>query len=66
MGDAYSLQECWEKCESRFGGSLVAVDLDSYSQCYCQDDCQCLFSGPIDYRSYVATRRSITELPPEC
>ena len=66
MGDAYSLQECWEKCESRFGGSLVAVDLDSYSQCYCQDDCQCLDLGHgMGY--YVATRENfIAELPGMC
>lgn len=66
VGDAYSLQECWEKCESRFGGSLVAVDLDSYSQCYCQDDCQCLDLGHgMGY--YVATRENfIAELPGMC
>ena len=69
VGRAKSVGECWDMCEAEYGQSLVAIDRDrdwTSDNCYCQDDCQCLFSGPIDYRSYVATRRSITELPPEC
>ena len=66
VGDAYSLQECWDKCESRFGSSLVAVDLDLDNECYCQDDCQCLDLGHgMGY--YVATRDNvIAELPGMC
>ena len=53
-------------CEAEYGQSLEAIDLDLLDDnCYCQNDCQCL-CGPNGYRSYVATRRSITELPPEC
>ena len=55
-----------DMCEAEYGQSLEAIDLDLLDDnCYCQNDCQCL-CGPNGYRSYVATRRSITELPPEC
>ena len=66
VGNAYSLQECWEKCESAHGSSLVAVDLDLDNECYCQDDCQCLDLGHgMGY--YVATRENfIAELPGMC
>ena len=66
VGDASSVQDCWDKCESRFGSSLVAVDLDLEGQCYCQDDCQCLDLGHgMGY--YVATRDNvIAELPGMC
>ena len=48
----------------------MAIDLDDYGDndfgdnCYCQTDCQCLDSN--DGGKYVATRRSITELPEAC
>ena len=65
-GDASNVQECWEKCESAHGSSLVAVDLDLDNECYCQDDCQCLDLGHgMGY--YVATRENfIAELPGMC
>ena len=66
VGDASSVQDCWEKCEEIHGFDLVAVDLDLEGQCYCQDDCQCLDLGHgMGY--YVATRDNvIAELPGMC
>ena len=64
VGDAKSVGECWDMCEAEYGQSLVAIDLDDDDYCYCQTDCQCL-----EFQSwgfYVATRRSITELPEAC
>ena len=64
VGVAKSVGECWDMCEAEYGQSLVAIDLDDDDYCYCQTDCQCL-----EFQSwgfYVATRRSITELPEAC
>ena len=63
VGRAKSVGECWDMCEAEYGQSLVAIDLDDGDNCYCQTDCQCLY-GRGGY--YVATRRSITELPEAC
>ena len=44
---------------------VEAIDLDDNDYCFCQTACQCLDSGH-GRGYYVATRRSITELPQEC
>ena len=64
VGDASSVQDCWEKCEEIHGFDLVAVDLDLEGQCYCQDECQCL--GPCEAGSeYCGHAIFYEDVPPK-
>ena len=65
VGQTKSVGDCWDMCEAEYGQSLEAIDLDDNDYCFCQTACQCLDDGH-GRGYYVATRRSITELPEVC
>ena len=65
-GPIDSAAECWQKCESHFGGRLVAVDFwergannISDHACFCQDDCVC--REDLDRPAELVTRENIEE-----
>ena len=57
--------DCWALCEATYGASLVAVDWNGASECYCQSACECLMDVG-DSDGYLMTVDSITALPNEC
>ena len=57
--------DCWALCEATYGASLVAVDWNGASECYCQSACECLMDVG-DSDGYLMTVDSITALPDEC
>jgi hypothetical protein len=57
--------DCWALCEATYGASLVAVDWNGKSECYCQSACECLMDVG-DNDGYLMTVDSITALPDEC
>jgi len=57
--------ECWALCEATYGASLVAVDWNGDSECFCQSACECLMDVG-DNDGYLMTVDSISSLPGVC
>ena len=57
--------ECWALCEATYGSSLVAIDWNGDSECYCQSACECMMDAG-DGDGYLMTVDSISSLPGEC
>ena len=65
MDDTYfDAAACWGLCALKYPDSLVAIDLNEFGTCCCQDKCECMAN--IEDGNYVYTDASITTLPADC